>query len=654
MKKIFTTLILMTAIFGSVSAQSVWTSHGDVNKALAPQTATRAGVSEIELGYCSTDAVIWPYDGLSLSYDARVGVGAIFTKDMFAKYAGAKIVGMWVGWDDELSESTYDCFIRNNSFGGTTIAEASSEVSFGWNYVAFDEIELTADYESLAIGFYTDLVKDVCSIPKIYPANVANSAYLFHGELDNDGKEKWYDARDFGIMPIVLVLKDTDGRFHNMMTIDNIKYDGIVRTGEMIDCIYKISNVGTNEISNIELTTVLGEESHSEIIDFSTPIPAQRGGQIILPVKCIGTGKHLVTVTAINGMIPTSTNEYSVNLIGVPTEVANSYDFRPVVEYFVSEDNYMTAQYVDDFFYPDFERYADRMTLVMPHVEDKFMTNEYSDDDALNALITLAGGDKMKVYLPSMTINRSNYNIVASYNSSVAGTPLMYTIFPQELSGYPEDVNAIVYEDVLSHPTFASVNIDAKISDDGAISVTASGNVAENIMPEGEDLYLTVYLMERNVYTQDQIFWDENEELEKGGEYTHKTVIRELLTPYWGEKLEKTGGEYSMTFNTEYYEEWNKDNIYVVAFLNRSKDNHNMELNIINSAEAEFVSTGINTVVDNNVVFKVENGQIVADGEVEIYNVAGCRVENVNLTPGIYVVKVEVEGSVVTKKIVVK
>lgn len=654
MKKIFTTLTLSAALVCSASAQSAWTSHGEINKAPAPQTATRAGVSEIELGYCSTDAVIWPYDGLSLSFDARVGVGAILTNDMFAKYAGAKIVGMWVGWDDEYSESTYNCFIRDNNFGGTTLAEASSVVAFGWNYVAFDEIELTADYENLAIGFYTDLKKDVCSIPKIYPSNVANSAYLFHGELDNNGKEKWFDSKELGIMPVVLVLKDADGKFHNMMTIDNIEFDGIVRKGEMIDCIYRISNVGTNEISNIELTTILGEESHSEIIDFSTPVPAQRGGEIILPVKCLGTGKHIVTVTGINGMVPTSTNEYGVNLIGVPTEVANSYDFRPVVEYFVSEDNYMTVQYVEDYFYPDFERYADQMTLVMPHADDKFMTNEYSDDDTLNALITLAGGDKMKVYLPGMTINRSNYTIVSSYNSNVSGTPLMFTIFPQDLTGNPVDVNAVVYENVLSHPTFASVNIDAKISDDGAISVTVSGNVAEGVMPEGEDLYLTVYLMERNVYTEDQMFWDEKEESEKGGEYTHKTVIRELLTPYWGKKLEKTGGDYSMTFNTEYYEEWNKDNIYVVAFLNRSKDNNNMELNIINSAEAEFINTGINTVVDNNIVLKVEGGQVVADGEVEIYNVAGCRVENANLTPGIYVVKAEVDGSVVTKKIVVK
>ena len=644
MKKIFTALTLSAAIIGSASAQSAWTSHGEINKAPAQEAATRAAAGEIYIGHCSINDQIWPYDGLSLSYDARVGVGAILTEGMLKQYVGATIVGMYVGWDDEYSTANYECFVRADKFNGETLTTGSDEVQFGWNYVSLQEVTLTEDMKTLAVGFYTDLLKDVCSIPKLYPYGKENSNFLWSGETNANG-EVWYDSKELGSMPIVLVLEDKDGLFHNLISISSCNADCIVEKGELHTAMARINNIGTNDIMNIEVTTTLGEESHTELIDFDQPIPAQQGGKVLLPVKCIGSGVHTFQITAVNG-INKSSNAVNVEMIGVSADVAEKYSYRPLLEYFVSEDNYMTVTYVDNYFWPGFEPYQEDITLVMPHLDDKFMTG---DNDALNHLIKLAGNDLNKVSVPGMTINRHAYTSVVMLNSVIDNTPMMYTIFP--------DFITPVYEEILANPTFASVNVNAAMDDNGAITITASGVVEEGVMPEGEDLYLTVYLMEKDVYTADQLFWDDKQSAENEGEYIHKNIIREIMTPYWGEKLDKTGGEYTMTFNTEYYEEWVKDNLYVVAFLNRGSDNHQLSMQVINSAEVDLQNTAINRVEAlDGVTIENVNGSILVNGDaaVTVYDLSGSQVDNNNLSAGVYIVKAVVNGQAVAQKILVK
>ena len=646
MNKTFTNLALSTLMLVealSATAQN-WVSHGEV-KLPQEKAATRSVSGQINLGHVSTEDQIWPYDGLSLDYDARVGVGMVLTNDMFDLYRGGKIVGMWVGWDDEMSTAQYECFVRDGGFDGEEISTGADEVVFGWNYINLEPVTLDPKQDKLAVGFYTNIQKGVCSIPKLYPTNVPNSSFLWDENSNSGGEEVWYDSKDFGMMPVILVVEDTEGKFVNLVRIDDINHDVIVPINQLSSAMYYVSNIGSNEIQNVEITTKFGDETSVELINFSNPMPAQGGGKVILPIDCFGTGVHTVSISAINGIVPNQIASFDVNLIGVPADVAEKYTNRPLVEYFVSEDSYMTVQYVEDILWPGFEPYANRITMVMPHLDDKFMTG---DNDALNQLIAFAGNDLNKVYVPAMSINRTNYFYSSTLSSNVIGTPMIYTIYPDFVSD--------LYNDILAHPTFASVNIVPEISNDGVIKVRVDGNVAEGIMPEGEDLYLSVYLMERNVYSEDQLFWDDKESSENQGVYYHKTIIREPLSPLYGQKLEKTGGEYSMEFTTEYYDEWVKDNLYVVAFLNRSMENDNMNINIINSNEAEFVHTGINGACLPDVKIETINGAIVVNGatDVEVYNLAGCRVDNTNLSSGVYVVKIKTENGIVTQKVLVK
>jgi formylmethanofuran dehydrogenase subunit A len=112
-----------------------------------------------------------------------------------------------------------------------------------------------------------------------------------------------------------------------------------------------------------------------------------------------------------------------------------------------------------------------------------------------------------------------------------------------------------------------------------------------------------------------------------------------------------------MTFNTEYYEEWAKDNLYVVAFLNRSGENHQLSMQVVNSAEKDLTNTSINRVEClKNVTIENVNGSILVNGDaaVTVYDLSGSQVDNNNLSAGVYIVKAVVNGQAVAQKILVK
>lgn len=671
MKKTFTSLVLsmiLTMFIGqiAIAAESPWESH-QANKESAQTnngtTFEQEEADKIYIGHCSYDAQIWPFDGLSLDYDAKVGVGIKITRDMFKDYIGGKIVAVRAGWDDEATDGYFNCFVRTESFTGTDLATGKGAVSFGWNEIPVKEPISIPPADALYVGFYADLKKDVCSIPFIYPYgsyDSTNCCYLHvEGDIDESGKERWINmSSEYQPMAIVLVVEDTEGKFKNIIVYNSLRADIVVPQDVTGTGIISISNKGTNSIESLEITTSLGEQSSATEIALSNPIAQEHEVSLNIPVHCFGTGEHTVTITKINGEAAKDTYSQSINLIGVPEDVSENYTFRPVVHFFGSENNYMIPSYFDEIFWPGFELFEGEMTLICPHADDKFQTDykfdtNYDDAyaDALNEMISLCGNDLMKVGLPSTTINRSDY---ISCVAPLEGTPFQYGIIF-------EDYIVPLYEEVVAKPTFASIDIETSYNKETKqATVKVFGDVADGIMPEGEPLYLTVYLMEKDVETWDQMFWEDKEgEVPEPKLYTHKNVIREILTYYWGDELTMNGNDYEQTFTIDIdTEAYKGENLYITAFLNRGEKNHHLQRQIINSDEASLnIESGINDVNSDNAYIAIETvgGQVLVNGQVgELYNLAGSRIINSNVAPGIYIVKAVVNGETVSRKLVVK
>lgn len=636
MKKIYTKILftLFLAVACGFAAQAQWNVYrvGDKSRANAPVEV--ASKNEVQIGHCTIYDEIWPSDGLSLDHDARVGVGAVLTREMFEPYIGGKIVAMYVGWDDVDADSQYECFVRSN-FTGENLTTGEGNVSFGWNKIDLDTIRIP-DVEQLCVGFYTDVKANVPSIPFIYPLNVPNTVVLYSGEKDESGKEVWYDMHTLpgcGKMPIVLAIEDENGDFVNFIEVGEVYANIINWKDEAQSARVELTNKGSNDITSLEIATVFADTIiKKERVALQEPLAPGSSVRVRLPIYSLGSGEHKVQLSQLNDETPKRVAESTLNLIAVSRELENKYTQKPVLEYFVSEESYQVPVYLNQLFWPAFTQYEYDYTLVFQHLDDKYMIG---DNEALLQMLELVDNDSSLVEVPSFTVNRSPYNeyLAPKYGSPFnTGTP------------YP-DYGAMMWESLLGQPTFASVNVTTQLEEDAeTITITVNGNIAEGVMPQDEPLYLTVYLMERNVESEDQLFWDDANKEEEQGTFTHDNIVREILTEYWGDELDVKSGNYTATYTTKTYpEEWRTNSLFAVAFLNRGQENGHMERQIINSNSAKLKRpAAVETVKEDNVNVVATHGRVYVDGcatGVEVYNVAGTQLPNEGLADGIYIVR---------------
>ena len=592
------------------------------------QSLAQITSGKVYVGYAKYDDSIWEYDGLSLSFDAKVGCAIKLTREMLEPYVGGTIVGMRVGWDTSSQSGVYEGFVRNDfnsedlSTGRKTVRYSYSDSNPGWNEMTMSAYEIPEDVEQLIVGFTTNLKKNVCAIPMLYPHYTPNSCFLWvEGDDDDEGNPNWVDMNDKGILPILLIIKDSKGTFNYLPVISLLTDNGIQCTEEAGDVIMRIKNMGSQRISNIEVTSRQGEQSWSKTINASTNSGAI-SKVFLAPIYCFHTGDLELSITKVNNKELANPVTRTIKMIGVPSDVADRYKRRPLVEYYESENNYRSARYYDEYVKNPVTKMADDITFVCQHLDDQFMTG---DDDATSLAVQLCSGDSSRVSIPAMTVDRAMATDNILFQMVTSSTP-MFDVLTQS-----NDAQG-VFRAAASRPTFVSLTVDGTLASDGeTLTVKVGGDVAPGIMPEGEKLRLTVYLMERDVESDSQLFWNENEKEQYAGVFTHPNVIREIMTPVEGLEIE-AGGTISETVQTTIFPEWNLDNMYLVAFVHRDGQMGGRFMHVFNSAEGDITeATGIREIV---------NGQTAMDNAV--YDLSGRRIKgqmiNGQLPKGVYIV----------------
>lgn len=577
------------------------------------------------LGYAKYDDQIWEYDGIYLDHDAKVGCAILLTREMLAPYVGGTIVGMRVGWCTSQRSGTYEGFVRN-TFNGEDLSTGKATVSYsysasapGWTNMTMTSYEIPEDVEQLVVGFNTSIKKNEYAIPNFYPHYTPNSCYLWvEGDMDAEGNPRWVDMNELGILPILLTIRDSKGTFNFLPAITLLTHDGVVATGEAGDCLMRVKNGGSQTIRNIEVTSRQGEQSWSKTISLSTSInPGLTSKIFMAPLYAFHSGDLEMSITKVNGSEVTNPKVHKLNLIGVPPSVDEAYLRRPLVEYYESENNYMSPRHYDEIVGPIIEKKKADITFVCQHLDDQFMTG---DDDATVLALRLCDGDSSQVSIPAMTIDRDMTpdNILFQMNS--ASNPMFSVLYD------PYGTQAI--EAAINHPTFVNVEVSGEVKEDGeTLQVTVGGDIANGIMPEGEQPRLTVYLMESNVETDSQIFWTEKEKEESMGHYTHANIIREILTAPEGDVINAEGA-IQATYTTTLYPEYNRENVYLVAFVHRDGSRGGRYMCVFNSAEGN--------ITDPTGIISINNGQGTMDNEVHaIYDLSGRHVAQP--TKGIYI-----------------
>ena len=598
MKKFYSQLLLLTLLIAGAA------------ECLAQSTS-----GKVYLGYAKYDDYLYEYDGIYLDHEAKVGCAILLTRDILEPYLGGTITQMRVGWGTSQRTSSYEGFVRQTfngedlSTGKATVRYDYSSATPGWNNITMSQYDIPEEVDQLVVGFTTKIKKDEYAIPTLYPHGTPNSCYLWvDGDFDQEGKPMWRDMKELGILAIQLVIKDAKGTFNYVPLITHLTDNGIEQTETAGDVLMRIANHGSQAISNIEVTSRQGDQSWSKQITASVGV-GKTSRIFLAPIYCFHSGDVELSITKVNGRELAKPATQKVNIIGVPKDVASKYKRRPLVEYYESENNYMSARYYDDYVESPIMKRSSKITFVCQHLDDQFMTG---DDDATRLCVQLCSGDSSQVSIPSMTIDRSMST--ENYLFQIAGTPNpMFPVYTAEAETY-----ALAALDAAARrPTFVALNVSGTLQDDQeTINVSVDGDIAPGIMPEGEKPRLTVYLMERDVESDSQMFWTEKEKEQHMGNYTHANVIREILSAAEGDEAGE--GQWKATFQTTIDPTWNPENLYLVAFVHRDGKLGGKRMQVFNTAKGNIELT------DGIQVTKTE-----ASGaeHKSIYDLSGRKVE---------------------------
>lgn len=595
-------------------------------------SAYAESVATTEFGYC-TDETLWAADGISYGPGGNIGLAIRIPASAVSNYSGGKIIGLKVGAADQAYEHEIRAFLRKGTLTAENLTSATENISWEpinggsqgtLSNVLFDsEWTIPADLdEDLYLGLYTtvDPGKRIIGI-SAYTQNVKpNTIYLADSTDPNVlSPDNWSDLSTVPGMtnsnPIIrCIIELPTENYQNVMMIDDAYAPNIMTIGANTKVNFFLRNDGPTPIQSFELTTTFGSQSVSRTINFEgDPMPSGYKAKTPqgIPVTAMGTGKHTITITKVNGEpndASLESSSCSFDIVGVPAEEAAKHVRRPLYEFYCTETNHKSGVYEIDIVAPSLEPYKGRCTYLPHHTDDKFAQNNIDTPAYINGeqtFITLSdadrwciklSGDIMKAIMPSATIDRCIKMTALELGGKTMVEHPMAIQTP-----YPD---AVIYfmNEALRTPTFASVEIESDYNPETAIvSINASGSIAD-VLPEGEKAKLSIFIIEETVKSDSQEFPD-NDKIPvqfPDGIFTHNRVIRQTVTSFYGDELEP-GQDFVKTYNVEIENpRWNTDHMKIVAVIQRPETNDLFHMDILNSNEepmtASYVESGIETV----------------------------------------------------------
>ncbi|MCM1309770.1 MAG: Omp28-related outer membrane protein [Bacteroides sp.] len=591
---------------------------------VAAMAALSVSAETIDLGYVSTSQdQVYPATGVATAEDDYAYAAAMFPADMMSIYAGGRITGLRIGWADYAAKGDAEAFIRIGDLNAESIITKSATLEFGWNTVMFDSPYFIPEKpDNVIIGYSVPTKANTyCIGCSVLGRHTPNSCFLAKNEdrLEN-GKYSWADGSQHPDMDALLIIAivDTEGTdMNDRAEITDIYAPEIFTQGDTGSGLFTISNRGSNSISSVELTYTCGDKSQSFNMPLGSPIAANNHAKVSAPISTMASGDFTVKITKVNGNENGFPDSHILPVIAVPKDAAEKYTRRSLLEYYGSEGEHYNITYYEEHIMAAYAGHENEMSIVCHHTNDQFMTR---DDEDTQLLLDLANGDKYQVQVPCMTLDRSiqavNGTLVGS-NKSVA-----YSIPFQPFASY-------IVNEALTTPTFATINVtNSYDSSTAQVHIDVDGFIEPDVLPAGEKLCLTVYLLENNVASTSQDWADEAQEQAWGGVYYHQNVIRQQPSPIWGTELDDAEGAYSNQFVAEIDpDEWKPEDMHVVAVLHRGEKNSYLSRQVINCAETDFDLSSIHEI-----------SAAGSDKAARVYNLSGVEVTGSKLPAGVYVV----------------
>lgn len=139
------------------------------------------------------------------------------------------------------------------------------------------------------------------------------------------------------------------------------------------------------------------------------------------------------------------------------------------------------------------------------------------------------------------------------------------------------------------HQTAVFLELSAEKENDSALTVKVDGIRIEG---KGENLYLTVFLVENNIST--------NRQSGGGDGYVYQHVGRGV-NETWGTPVEWTGNQYSGEVSFSLDKSWNFDNLEVIALMGLYDANDPTACTVENSAGLKLGTGAVDSVAGDEI-----------------------------------------------------
>ncbi len=456
---------------------------------------------------------------------------------------------------------------------------AGMSFSTGWNKVELTEpVTLSKEYNRYAIGY--EYVETAGKYPLSLIKENSDEGFCLRGDLGEG--ENIYNLSNNGMLCVQgFVTMDNipnlDVILDNMMLQSNT-----VAAGTQLQFAFQTSNFGREEVKSFEIDVKLDGKLEGTLTEKHFQITAEPKyfmGTIDLPAD-IARGNHTLSLelVKVNGAAPTeglSDDKVSVNFTTYYASDAVARQKFLVEEMTSHSCTYCPygAQLIEAIL-----EQSDKVAVACIHgnqsSKDPFNTIE------CNVLLGYLGCQAF----PSATFNR----IYFSDDEGIA-PGLGFS------SGYDNLAKQFIsIMEQYSLPSFASVNIEKSLSEDGkTLTIKVSGEGAAEASKLLKDFGLTVYVVEDGIkYRQLNLgTWVSN--------YIHNHVLRKVATAVNGDDINwVSSSAYENTFEVALDDSWVRENMSIVAFISKRQPLSGADLQSMEVSNANSIKLTASTEVD--------------------------------------------------------
>lgn len=560
------------------------------------KAAKKIAANQRWLGYYNSDALAESHKGMGLpDYPGENKVAICLSEEILKPYVGKNIVGMRFGLTEEIGNSSVSLFKQGGSAPGEVCRTADVQNgAVGWNEVKFDEPYTIQAGEVLYAGYsYTQLSnkKDYKSFPfSAVEEGLENQSLWVYCKIGNNAG--WNEFGMGGANMSIQVLVEGDFAEYAVLPEDFGTLKGA--KNKDLAVAVKFMNNSKEAVSSLGyVVSVDGVAGSEQSVDVSPTVGVGGYGTFKANVPCgntEGLKEVKVEVTKVNGHKNGASSTVANGKISIADKM---YERNVCIEEFTTE-KCGNCPRVAGFLHTYLEE-ADptRVFAVCHHA------GYYTDwltkacDNKLLYLFNDNGGS----FAPAMMFNRE-----PAFDSQYATGQKDNVTIPGSAAQIKTITNYYLDE------TMADAKLDMTLTyDEGESKVLIVVTGESNKGYDTENSLLTVYLTEDNVKAKNQ---------SGASKFYHQHVIRDYNSN-WGDALTWNDNKFSATYEFDVDEAWKKDDLKVVAFLNKHNTKNRLDNRIENVTGKDLIEkpTAIESVGS-------------ADNAVEVarYNAAGQRI----------------------------